>query len=91
MLDDAILKRVVSDDADPAAGVGPANRRPQAAVEYVELVVDLDAQGLESLARRVSAAAPRGRGDSLLDHVHELEGGLDGGLLSGLHHLPCVA
>ena len=64
VLDDAVLKRVVGDDADPAARVRPPDRRPKAAIEDVELVVDLDAQGLEGLARGMPAGAPGRGGDA---------------------------
>ena len=78
MLDDAVLEAVVADHADPATLVGPSDGRLQALLEHVKLVVDLDAQGLEGLARGMSAVAPVGRGDRGLDDVDKLEGRLDG-------------
>jgi len=78
---------VIRDDADPAAGVGPADGGAKAAVERVELVVHLDAQGLEGLARGVAAVSPCCRRDPPLDHTHELEGRLDGLPLARGHDL----
>ena len=71
---------MVGDDADPATRVGPPDGSPEATVQHLELVVDLDAQGLERLSRRVPAASPLGSRDGRLDDVDELEGGLNGGL-----------
>ena len=69
VLHDAVLKRVVADDADAATGICPANRRLQPPLEHLELVVNLDAQGLEGLARRVPSLAACRRGDAGLDGV----------------------
>ena len=52
-LDDAVLERVVADDDEAPRGEQPPHGGAQPAFEDTELVVDLDAQGLEGAARGV--------------------------------------
>lgn len=57
----------------------------QELLEGVELVVDVDPEGLEGLAGRVARPA---EAHGLADDLRELGGGLYGGLLPGGHDGP---
>ena len=85
MLHDAVLERVVGDVADPATGVCPSNGSAKALIEGVELVVHLDAQGLEGLACGMTTVTTGRGGYRSLNHVDKLEGRLDGRLPARLH------
>lgn len=81
VLHNAVLKRVVRDDADAPSRIEPAHRCLEAALENVELMVDLDAYRLEALARGVMPVSARRRGNPRFDGLDELSRGLDGAQL----------
>ena len=55
LLDDAVLERVVGEDHETTAGDEQPGRALEALLQGTELVVDVDAQGLERAPRRVFA------------------------------------
>ena len=59
LLDDAVLERVEGHDREPAAGLQHALGRGEAAQQLAELVVDGDAQGLETRASPDGSLAAR--------------------------------
>ena len=69
----------------PAAMVEPANRGLKAILEYGQLRVDFDPDGLERPLRRMSPSATSACGDCCLDHLDEFFAGLDGRLLASFH------
>ena len=79
LLRDAVLQRVEGDDRDAPARLQVMHRRAERLLEDAELVVDLDADGLEDALRRMAAGrlAHRLR-HRLADDVDELARPLDG-------------
>ena len=79
LLRDAVLQRVEGDDCNAAARLQVMHRRTECLLEDTELVIDLDADGLEDALRRMAVRrlAHRLR-HGLADDVDELARPLDG-------------
>src|SRR6266545_1241053 len=69
MLDDAVLTRVIRDDAQPPAGLERVAQGRQRGAERFELAVDRDAQRLKQ-PREIGR--PRARAQDGADRVHEV-------------------
>ena len=87
LLDDAILKRVVRDDAYATSRVQPTNRRLEAAFEHIELMVDLDANRLEAAFGRMPSVPTRRRRYTGFDRLDEVSRRLERRHLPTTHDL----
>ena len=87
VLYDTVLERVIRDDADTSARVEPPGGGIKPSFEHIELVIDLDANGLETFLGRVSAMPTSGSRDTRLDDLDKLAGGFDRFLLAAAHDL----
>lgn len=59
VLYDTVLERVIRDDADTSARVEPPGGGIKPSFEHIELVIDLDANGLETFLAGVRHADER--------------------------------
>ena len=89
VLYDTVLERVIRDDADASARVEPPGGGVKPPLEHIELVVDLDANGLEALLGRVSTMPTSGSRYSCLDDLDKLTGGFDRFGLTATHDFAC--
>ena len=79
VLYDTVLERVIRDDADTSARVEPPGGGIKPSFEHIELVIDLDANGLETFLGRVSTMPTSGSWDTRLDDLDKLAGGFESG------------
>ena len=87
VLYDTVLERVIRDDADASTRVEPPCGGVKPSLEHIEFVIDLDANGLETFLGWVSAMPTSGSGDTSLDDLDKLTGGLDRLMLAAAHDL----
>ena len=91
MLDNAIFKRVVRDNANPASWISPGNCRAKSAFQNLKLVVYFNTKRLERLSGRMSAVTTRCCGNCCLDYLNKLKRRLNGTLFSRLYNASCNA
>src|SRR6185312_3495244 len=75
LLGQLVLERVVAHHDNPSPDFQRVHRRRQGSVQDIELLVDLDAKGLEGALGRVSARPCSGCRDDASDALHQLPRG----------------
>jgi hypothetical protein len=88
LLDQTVFQRMVRNQTDPAPGRQEADKAFQELTQLVKLIVNQDAEGLESAGRRMQALFPPTGRDGPQDGVHQILGIFQGAQPAGGNDFP---